>query len=168
MSMEDISSSSSTTITTLINEYKNIILENKWIELYYQPFIYRYYNKLDWKQISSNPNITMTFINNHPEYSWSQEYISSNPNLTIKMINNHPDKDWDWQYLIRHLNITMIDIENNIHLPWVWSECGISDNPNLTMDMINNYPDKNWNWYDISSNLIRIGVGVTSAGMHLQ
>jgi hypothetical protein len=39
-----------------------------------------------------NPNITMEFIEKHPEKPWEWFYISSNPNITMEFIEKHSDK----------------------------------------------------------------------------
>ena len=65
-----LSSSSLSLSSSSLQEYTNIILEKRWSELYYQQFVLRHFDKLDWTGISSNPNITMSIINKHPEHPW--------------------------------------------------------------------------------------------------
>ena len=77
-------------------------------------------NHWDWYGISFNPNVTMDFIDKHPEKPWDWCYVSNNPNLTMEFVEKHPDKPWNWG-------------------------C-ISDNPNLTMEFVEKHPEKPWNW----------------------
>ena len=44
----------------------------------------------------------------------------------------------------------MIDIVNNIDLPWDFK--AMSNNPNLTMEFINKYDIQKWAWSSISKN----------------
>ena len=75
--------------------------------------------------------------------------ISSNyPNITMEFIEKHPDKPWNWYYISLNSNITMEIIEKYPNKPWNWG--GISMNPNLTMEIIEKYPNKPWNWEWIS------------------
>ena len=38
-------------------KYKNNVLENKWVELCYQPFLYRYFDKLNSSMVSKTYDI---------------------------------------------------------------------------------------------------------------
>ena len=42
-----------------------------------------------------NPNLTMEFIEAHPEYDWDWRMITWNPNLTLEFIKDHPEYHWD-------------------------------------------------------------------------
>ena len=57
-----------------------------------------------------NPNVTIEFIEAHPEFKWDWGGVSENPNLTMDFIEAHPE----------------------YHLDWNWVSC----NPNLKMDFI--------------------------------
>ena len=128
-----------------INKY----IQRKWEE-YYWNFICKYSHKVDWKNISSNPNITIEIIGNNPDKPWDWVFISANPNITMEIIDNSPDKPWDWWNISQKSNITMEIIENNPDKPWDWNL--ISINPNITMEFIEKYSDKPWNWTGISIN----------------
>jgi len=59
-------------------------IEQEWSEYYFK-FMTRndgHLFDLDQVGFTSNPNITLKTIENHPEYEWSHEGIMSNPNLT--------------------------------------------------------------------------------------
>jgi hypothetical protein len=81
-----------------------------------------------------NPNITMEFIEKHPEKPWDWESISDNPNITMEIIEAHPEEHWDWVSISMNPNITMDIIEKYPEKPWDW--LGISKNPNLTTEFI--------------------------------
>ena len=138
---------SKTTKKRLINLEKYI--QKKWDE-YFWNFLMKYEDKLDWGRVSSNPNITMEFIEKYPEKPWDWDFISRNPNLTMAMIAKYPYKPWNWNHISLNKNITMEIIENNPDKSWNWNY-GISYNPNLTMEIIDKYSDKPWDWNQISS-----------------
>ena len=61
-------------------------------------FINKYYDKSwNWKEISKNPNITMTTIINNPTKPWNWYNISNNPNITMEMIEKDLEKSEDQQ-----------------------------------------------------------------------
>ena len=101
-------------------------VEKKWTEKWFKYITSR--NGCDWYSISKNPNITMDFIESHPEYNWNWFFVSGNPNLTIEFIEDHPKYNWNWQE--------------------------VSRNPNLTMEFIKAHPNYNWDWYCVSKNPI--------------
>ena len=125
------------------------LVEKEWTE-YFWEFVLKYSDKLDWMSISSNPNITMEFIEKYPDKPWDWYVISHNPNITIEFIEKYPAKPWDWSSISRNPNITINFLEKNFDKPWDWSS--ISSNPNITMEFIEKYPDKPWSWYWISRN----------------
>ena len=100
-------------------ESLNKYIQNKWDE-YYWNFIMKYEDKLDWKHISCNRNITMEIIEKYTNKPWNWYGISQNSNITMEMIEKYPDKPWSW-----------------------W---GVSCNPNITIEIIDKYPNKPWNW----------------------
>ena len=87
---------SKTTKKRLINLEKYI--QKKWDE-YFWNFLMKYEDKLDWGRVSSNPNITMEFIEKYPEKPWDWDFISRNPNLTMAMIAKYPYKPWNWNHI---------------------------------------------------------------------
>ena len=101
-------------------------MKNKLIN-HLQTLLLKYPNKLwDWDWISSNPNITLEFIEKYPDKPWHWICISGNPNITMEFIEKYPDKRWNWPL--------------------------ISSNLNMTIEIIEKYPEKPWNWYGISYN----------------
>ena len=127
----------------------NKYIEKKWEEHYWN-FLMKYEDKLNWDQISQNPNITMEMIETNPDKPWDWSCISRNPNITMEIIENNPDKPWDWICISQNPNITMEFIEKYMDKPWDWYY--ISQNPNITMEIIEKYPEKPWDWSCISYN----------------
>ena len=124
-------------------------VEEEWSE-YFWEFVLKYSDKLDWKRISWNPNISMRIIDKYSDKPWNWNWISDNPNITMEFIEKYSDKPWDWNDISNNPNITMKFIEKNLDKPWNWN--GISYNPNITIDIIEKYSDKSWNWNAISLN----------------
>jgi hypothetical protein len=104
-------------------------------------------NLWSWKIISRHQNITMEFIQKHPEYPWDWNEVSRNPNLTSEFIEKYPEYEWDWKIISRHDNISMEFVEKHPEYPWDWNE--VSKNPNLTFNMVIKYPEKKWFWQHI-------------------
>jgi len=57
--------------------------------------------KLDWNELSRNPNITIEYINSNLNKPWIWENIQENPNimyknkLVLEFIINNINKPWD-------------------------------------------------------------------------
>ena len=52
-------------------------IQSKWEEHYWN-FLMKYEDKLNWYNISQNPNITMEIIENNPDKPWNWDCISRN------------------------------------------------------------------------------------------
>ena len=112
----------------------------------------------DWWEdgISSNPNLTLEWIEKYEDKNWNWGYngISSNPNLTLEWIEKYEDKGWDWEEISNHPNLTLEWLEKYPNKDWDWRWSGISSNPNVTLECLEKYPNKDWDWRwsGISSN----------------
>ncbi len=124
-------------------------VEKEWSE-YFWKFVLKYSDKIDWFWISSNPNITMEFIEKYHDKEWNWNWISSNPNITMDIIEKYPDKPWNWYVISETPNLTMDIIEKYPDKLSDWKS--ISKNPKITMDIIDKYLDKPWDWESISCN----------------
>jgi hypothetical protein len=69
-------------------------LANEFIGLI-DKYSYEQWNCMDWYNISSNPNITIEIIENHPDKPWDWRGVSSNSNITMDIIEKHFDKPWN-------------------------------------------------------------------------
>lgn len=85
----------------------------KIIEKYHSqlPHIYDTIMQDYWKQICLNPNLTIEFVEAHPDYPWSSKYLSGNPIFTIEYIEAHPEKEWDWRYISQNPNLRLQHLE---------------------------------------------------------
>jgi hypothetical protein len=95
------------------------------------------YTKNPMRFLTKNKNVTMDFIDKHPEIEWNWFGIHENPNLTMDYILAHPEIKWFWQVIAKHPNITMEMILANPNLRKCYVE--VVANPNITMEMLKNY-----------------------------
>jgi hypothetical protein len=65
--------------------------------------------------LSENPSVKWSDIEEHPYLNWNLEKISSNPNITWDIIQSNPQIGWN--------------------------RCGLSMNPNITWDIVEQYPN---------------------------
>jgi hypothetical protein len=56
----------------------------------------------NWLSISSNSNLTMEYVEAHPEKPWNWNCISMNPNVTMEYIEAHPEKKWNWHWISKN------------------------------------------------------------------
>ena len=70
--------------------------ESSWNEYYWNEFVLKNENKVNWWELSCNPNITMEFVNANPDKPFNWYMLSSNPNITMEIVNDNPDKPWNW------------------------------------------------------------------------
>lgn len=69
--------------------------------------------------ISSNPNLTMEFVNKYPDFPWNYNMIARYGKLTIQDIRDNYDKFSSCMAnLVINENISTEDIKNNDDLPW--------------------------------------------------
>lgn len=123
----------------------------KLLELFPKPELWH------WQYLTMNPNITLEYIDSHPEFPWISEFESKNPNLTLEYIMTHPDKEWKWNYVLSNPGITLQNIEYILEYliqeptPYNWEN--VSMNPNITLDFIL----KNINNFDTISKCKNLG-----------
>jgi len=60
---------------------------------YWFDFILKHEDKVHWKVISRNPNLTLDIIEKYPDkpWHWGKWGLSSNPNLTFEWIEKYPN-----------------------------------------------------------------------------
>ena len=49
--------------------------------------------------LSQNPNVTMEYVEVHPETQWDWCGLSLNPNVTMEYVEAHPKLPWVWEGL---------------------------------------------------------------------
>lgn len=114
-------------------------------------------NKIDWKYISENPNITISMV---LSLGLDKEHFSTNPALTMEIVERYPDFPWVWlhmhklycdniklvlKYIDKRLswaaismNMPMQDIIDNPQLPWSWPLVG--HRQDITLELIQKLP----------------------------
>jgi len=140
-------------------------------------FFYRFKKIWDWSYLSSNPNLTLSFITKHLDKNWNWFKLSKNPVITSKFIDMHPTLPWSYEELSCNPSIynDLSFIERNLcklnqrelmrsapvhfllkmnldyfleHKFW---DC-ISANPTLDPSFLMKNLDKSWNWVSLSFN----------------
>ena len=53
----------------------------------------------DFRMLSSNPGITLEFIDENPNLPWSIYDLSSNPRVPFKDIYENPDLPWNFKQI---------------------------------------------------------------------
>jgi hypothetical protein len=120
-----------------------------------QKLLEKYPNK-EWcfKELSSNPCITVEYVYKHPEINWSWYFFSSNPNVTPEYIESDKLKPWNWGCygISSNTSITPDFITANIKRLWYWGEFGLSSNPSITVEFVIENINRSWDWRVLSSN----------------
>lgn len=83
-----------------------------------------------WKGLSSNPNITLEFIENHIDMQWdySADGLSGNPIMRTWFIKKYSRKHW------------------------AYGIYGLSDNPGICEKLVKSIPRKSWYYPSLSKN----------------
>lgn len=78
-------------------------------------------------------NTLIKLLKHFPDKPWDWSDLSSNPNINISFVKENLDKPWNWFKLSSNTGITLEDIvsSSNSTLPWNW--VGIS---NITIEFI--------------------------------
>lgn len=123
-----------------------------------EKIILSYPNKnWDFKWLSSNPNISLKFIDENPQFDWNYGYLSQHPKLTPEFIerhkiNNSENNKWDLYILASNLNLSIEYIFDNIEFKYHRS-LNISCNHTVTVEFIKKrfyYP---WNWNGLTMSM---------------
>lgn len=117
------------------------------------------------EKIRKRSNHLLTLLNMYPKAWWDyNEGLLMNPNMTLQYVQDHPDKNWDYEMGLYLPGVTWEDIESNPHLDWNfdylsefvplnyvtdhpekdWDYVNMSHNPNLTWEFIKAHPDVKW------------------------
>lgn len=120
----------------------------------HHPLIVR--NILD---IASSVNITMDEVLEHEGILGSLKHVwtraSENPNLTVDFVNAHPEKPWDYKKLSMHPMITrefVLENANNTDANKQLSFILLSSNTSIDIDLVLELQDKDWFWKDVAKN----------------
>jgi len=124
-----------------------------------------------WINLTSNPHLTLRFIERNIERSWNWKWMSLMNYLTPDFLLRYPNQNWDWtwltknpvfplQFILSHLDTLKWDMnalgslitESHFHqYHGRFSLSSVSSNPNF-MDWIQREPDLEWNWHYVSAN----------------
>lgn len=123
----------------------------------------------NWEALSSNPNITLDYVLDHPEKPWNRYLLSKNPAITIKDVIEYPQRKrhtnlnkydnggWNKKGLLENPNLTVQDVIQNPKLfkvsgkssrKSIWSSTGIEYNS--TIQGVIDHPNEPWNWTNVS------------------
>jgi hypothetical protein len=78
--------------------------------------------------------------------------ISSNPYLTVKFINDNID-NLSILELSSNVNITDDIVRKHISKRWAWNIYGLSDNPSITPGLVSEFSKKDWYFPSLSGHL---------------
>lgn len=107
---------------------KNMIIKNA-----FKYLLNKYPNNdWDWYNISSNPNITISFIKKYFKniLPFFNNLLKNNSNINIKfikMFKNYIITNKNWEYLSR--------------------------NPNITFEIVKYFPNKPWDYFNVLRNI---------------
>lgn len=59
------------------------------------------HNGWDWNDLSKNPSISLSFIEEHSEFPWNWTLISNREDITPGFITRNLDKNWVWSVVYR-------------------------------------------------------------------
>jgi hypothetical protein len=139
------------------------------------------WTKTHWTELGNNPNLTIDFIIDHPEFidKWNFVTVSRNKNITPAIINANPCLDWNWTSISQNPSVAKdLDFleENSFkldfkyiiqHAPLKFIETYVgtfsyffkdqfwnwmSCNPNITTDFFLDNIDYPWNWGMLTDN----------------
>ena len=104
----------------------------------------------------SNPNITLEFMKEHPEFKYLVNEIETNSNITIDELMeyakiNNIDPYTQFQYIATNKSATLEDIKKYPNLRWHTHMFNVLSNSNITFEMICNNLDIPWDFSHIFS-----------------
>lgn len=112
--------------------------ENKWLiasmgHFASVEYLIEHADKLNWRDVSANPCVSMEMIYEHPELPWNPVGIAANPNVTFQWFSdNYP--------LLRYKS----EFEGVVNM--------LCCNSALTHEFLDKYPNVNWNKQKIRMN----------------
>jgi hypothetical protein len=119
--------------------------------------ILKYKDKLNITELCKNKNLTINMIQYFldqdvfPE-EMSGYNLSSNPNLTVTFLRENSYMDWDWSTIsviaMNHMNID--SILRYKYMPWRFGRLGYANPSQLTLEHVVQNGDIDWNWYAVT------------------
>jgi len=94
-----------------------------------------------------NKNMTLEFIENHPEIPWSYWELSRCNYITENFVEKNIEEKWNWHVLSENINFSL-NFLNKYNKKIKFSK--IAFNTNIDINFINKYIDKEWFYHDLS------------------
>ena len=66
--------------------------EEEWKEYFWNEFVLKHEEKINWNGLSKNKNILFKNIKENPDKPWSWYGLSNNPVITWNIVIENPDK----------------------------------------------------------------------------
>lgn len=110
------------------------------------------YHPVRGQSLSTNPNMTMEWIDAFPDKPWDWMYLSQTIKMDLTWFRKHLDKPWNWSWLSKNPSITLEWIDAFPDKNWWWGNFGLSSNPHLDFAIVHKYPNKDWDWTKLSYN----------------
>lgn len=104
----------------------------------------------DLELIFSSQSFTLKEIITIPDMKIKLDFpsLSSNPDLSLQWLQHYPDEDWDLQKLSRHPNFCLEWF--NLFPVDRWDFQEISKNKTFPLCILDDYPDADWDFQEIS------------------
>ena len=74
--------------------------EDEWSKYYWNEFVLKYEDKINWRFLSQNSIITWNIVKDNPDKPWDWYALLFNPNITWDIVVDNPDKPWGWNWVI--------------------------------------------------------------------
>ena len=108
--------------------------------------------------MSTNPNISFEYIQQHLNGNTNYEEWERNPNVPLEYIKSKDFEKfnhWRGNLILGNPNLTLDYIRDNVSVGtpvynshWKYISC----NPSLTIDWLLEFPDADWDWKSVSAN----------------
>ena len=138
--------------------------------------------KINMATVSNRDDLTINYVEEHPELDWCYYFLSKNKTLTLDFVERHKECDWNWVAIFTNTNIIAYDAlmrfpdkindeyfaDHHIFTKTTWgfSLAEAVDLPpsvlqmflhsymdrNINIDIIREYPHFAWHWFAISNN----------------
>jgi len=107
--------------------------------------------KLDYRILSLNPNITWEIVRDNPDKPWDYYCLSLNPNITMETVKNNPHRPWEVPLIkLREQKISELDHDN--FKSWLYTSIIDKVNNDIDFQYIINASKKDWEWEHLSIN----------------
>ena len=144
-------------MSTISIDQIKYILDHMIYILFNTPLIY----SLGYISLLHNPNLTLQFIIDNPNYNWNYSILSCNPNITMEYIEENLNLNWSWQLIAYHPNLTTDMIKKHPNKLWCWDSYSVITqgftqfyiNPKIISFLLEEYPIIELSWDILSLHL---------------